>query len=203
MTQFQSMLLDDRNDVCTDRKHPRLLISDLAFLVGNQWLSLEVMQFFISPISGIQKDTHIASLVELMDLGSGGKLEESILGWKKNNVTPVSLIANVGKDKLDETFLASTTRTGNYWTCFLNDLTSQNVVYCNSLAWNAPRDLISNLDFLINPVFKIIPHTNEYVFTINTINKGSKNNVLTFQVPNENICGIACLVSVILIKNPM
>ena len=186
MTQFQSMLLDDRNDVCADRKHPRLLISDLAFLVGNQWLSLEMMQFFISPISGIQKDTHIASLVELMDLGSGGKLEESILGWKKNNVTPVSLIANVGKDKLNETFLASTTRTGNYWTC-----------------WNAPRDLISNLDFLINPVCKIIPHTNEYVFTINTINKGSKNNVPTFQGPNENICGIACLVSVILIKNPM
>ena len=64
-----------------------LLICDQAFLVGNQWFSLEVMQFFISLINGIQKDTHIAYLVELMDLGLGGKLEELILGWKKNNVT--------------------------------------------------------------------------------------------------------------------
>ena len=34
------------------------------------------MQFFISLINGIRRDTHIASLVELRDLGSGGKLEE-------------------------------------------------------------------------------------------------------------------------------
>ena len=59
MTQFQSILLDGRNDVCADTKHPRLLISDLAFLVGNQWLSSEVMQFVISLISRIRRDTHI------------------------------------------------------------------------------------------------------------------------------------------------
>ena len=70
------MLLDGRNDVCGDRKHPQLIMSDLAFLVGNQWLSLKVMQFFISLINGIRKDIHILSLVELRVLGSGGKLEE-------------------------------------------------------------------------------------------------------------------------------
>ena len=31
MTQFQSMLPDGRNDVCADRKHQQLLISDLVF----------------------------------------------------------------------------------------------------------------------------------------------------------------------------
>ena len=60
MTQFQSILLDGRNDVCADTKHPRFLVSDLAFLVGNQWLSSEVMQFVISLISRIRRDTHIA-----------------------------------------------------------------------------------------------------------------------------------------------
>ena len=196
------MSLDGRNDVRADRKHPRLLMSDPAFLVGNQWLSLEVMQFFISLINGIRKDTHISSLVELRDLGSGGKLEELKLGWKKYNVTSICVIANMGKDKLDETFLASTTRTGNYWACFLINLTSQNVIYCDSLAWNAPRDLISNLDFLINPVRKIFPYTSEYVFIIDTINKGSKNNILTFQGSNQDICVVACLPSVILVTHP-
>ena len=60
MTQFQIILLDGRSDVCADTKHPWLLISDLVFLVGNQWLSLEVMQFFVSLINGIRRDTHIA-----------------------------------------------------------------------------------------------------------------------------------------------
>ena len=54
-TQFQTMLLDGRNDACADRKHPRLLMSDLAYLVGNQWFSLEVMHFFISLINGSEK----------------------------------------------------------------------------------------------------------------------------------------------------
>ena len=100
---------------------------------------------------------------------------------------------------LDETFLASTTCTGNHWTCFLIDLTSLNVIY--SLAWNVPWDLISMLDFLINPVSKIFSHTNEYVFTIDIINKGSKNNIRKFQVPNQNICSIACLLSIVLITD--
>ena len=108
--------------------------------MGNQWFSVEVMQFFIS-LNGIRKDTHIASLVELRDLGSGGKLEKLILGWKKNNVTSVCFIVNVGKDKVDKTFFTTTTRTGNHWACFLIDLTSQHVIYRDSLAWNAPRDL--------------------------------------------------------------
>ena len=55
--------------------------------------------------------------------------------------------------------------------------------------------------FLINPVSKIFPHTNEYVFTIGTVNKGSKSNILTFQGPNQNIFGIACLLSVVLITD--
>ena len=76
------MLLDCRNVTCADRKHPQFLISDLDFLDGSQWVSLEVMQFFISLLNGIRKDTHIASLVELRDLGSGSKLEELMLGWK-------------------------------------------------------------------------------------------------------------------------
>ena len=71
----------------------------------------------------------ICMTVPLWDLGSGGKLEELILGWKKNNVTSVCVIANMGKDRLDETFLARTTSTGTHWVCFLIDLTSQNVIY--------------------------------------------------------------------------
>ena len=140
--------------------------------------------------------------MELRDLGSGGKLEDLMLGWKKNNVASVCVIANVGKDKLNETFLASTIRTGDHWAGFPIDLTSQNVTYCDSLAWNAPQDLISNLGFLINPVRKIFAHTNKYVGTTDTTNKGSKNNILTFKGPNQNIYGIACLMSVILIKDP-
>ena len=118
-------------------------------------------------------------------------------------MTSVCVIANVGKDKLDEMFLVSTTRTGNHWACFLIDLTFQNIIYCNSLTWNASRDIITNLDFLINPGRKTFSHTNEYIFTIETINKGSKNNILTFQGPNQNICGIACLLSTILIPDPI
>ena len=70
------------------------------------------------------------------------------------------------------------------------------------MAWNAPQGLISNLNFLINPVRKIFPHTNEYIFTIDTVNQGSKNNILTFQGPIQYICGIACFLSVILISDP-
>ena len=131
--QLQSMLLNGRNDVCPDRKHPWLLISDLAFLISNRWLSSEVMQLFISLINGIWKNVNIASLVELRDLRNGGKLEELILGWKKNNLTSVCVIANVGKEKLDETFLASTTRTGNYWACFQIDLTYKTL--CTATHW--------------------------------------------------------------------
>ena len=118
--------------------------------------------------------------MELRGLESGSKVEKLIVGWK-NKVTSVCAIANVGKVKLDEMFLTSTTRTGNYWTCFLIDLASQNVIYYNLLVWNAPQDLISNLDFLISTVRKIFPHTNEHDFTMGTIKKGYKKTFLNFK----------------------
>ena len=38
-------------------------------------------------------------------------------------------------------------------------------------------------------------------FEIHVVNKGTEKNVFPYQGPNQNICGIACLISAILITD--
>ena len=38
-------------------------------------------------------------------------------------------------------------------------------------------------------------------FKVHTVNKNTEKNVFPYQEPNQNICGIACLVSVIFMTN--
>ena len=53
LEEFENYLLNGIDGRCASLASPRLLVSDLALIVGHQWLSLEVIEEFITKINVI------------------------------------------------------------------------------------------------------------------------------------------------------
>ena len=86
-----------------------------------------------------------------------------------------------------------------HWACFLVKLLSIDIFYCNLLAWLAPPNLPLKLKFLTSLIKVNYPNMQD--FKVHAVNKNTEKNVFPYQEPNQNICGIACLVSVIFMTN--
>ena len=186
-------------DVQVHVDNPRLLVSDLALLVGHEWLSLEVIVEFITKINGIGNQSKVLSFVALKELEKGGHLVERYTYSKENSIQNLCVIVNVGRNKLSVTYLATSGLTGNHWACFLVEFSSTDVFYCDSLAWPAPPNLLLKLKFLTSLIKVNYPDMPD--FEIHVINKDTEKKVFPYQGPNQNICGIACLISTILITD--
>ena len=94
---FEEILSVGKNNACANRANPRLLISDLSLLAGQEWLSLEMMEEFINEIKVEIKNTTILSYISLKDIEKAGQLDEKVRDWKKRDVKSICFIANVGK----------------------------------------------------------------------------------------------------------
>ena len=199
LTQFQNILLNGIDGVCANEENPRLLISDLALLVGNQWLSLEIMEEFIPKINSLRTQSMVISLVALKDLQNAGKLAEKVVFLRNSGIENLCVIANVGKNKLNETYFAINGIGGNHWACFLIEFQTGNIIYCDSLAWDAPADFSLKIEFLTSLIIQEYANCNGS--DIHMLNKNNKKSLFVFQGPHQNICGIACLVSAIVITD--
>ena len=199
LAEFQSILFDGIDGVCANKRNPRLLISDLALLVGNQWISLEIMEEFIPKINSLRSQSIVISLAALKDIQKSWKLAENVGFWRNNGIESLCIIANVGKNKLNETYFAINGLGGNHWACFLIEFQTKNIIYCDSLAWDPPHDFILKLEFLTSLIIQ--EYGNCKGFDIHVVNKSNEKSIFVFQGPNQNICGLACLISAIVITD--
>ena len=85
-------------------------------MTGQEWLSLQVIEEFISSLNAEAKDTKTYSYTSLSEIAKTGKLNEEVLAWKNNEIEKVCVIANVGKDKRG-TFFANNSKKGSHWQC--------------------------------------------------------------------------------------
>ena len=102
------------------------------------------------------------------------------------------------KDKLNETFRATASRTGNHWVCFLIDFESAVTFYFDPL-----------LKFVTNvakKVYGVVPEiTLEVAHDIPDkhckCDRHCYQNA-TFQGPNVHVCGVVCIITAILLTDP-
>ena len=82
--------------------------------------------------------------------------------------------------------------------CLLVKFSSTDIFSCDSLTWQDPPDSLLKLKFLTSLIK--LNYLVMQDFEIH-VNKGTEKNVFPYQGPNQNICGIACLISAILITD--
>ena len=97
----------------------RLLVSDLALLVDHKWLSLEVIEELITKINAIGNQSKVSSFIALKEPKIGGHLTGRYTYWKGKGIQNLCVIINVGRNKLSETYLATSGQAVKHWTYFL------------------------------------------------------------------------------------
>ena len=102
-------------------------MSDLALLVGHEKLSLEVIEELITKINAIGNQSKVLSFIALKEFKIGGHLVERHTCCNKKGIQNLCVIINVGRNKLSETYLATTGQAGNHWMCFLVDFSSTGI----------------------------------------------------------------------------
>ena len=131
LEEFENVLLNGVDDICVSLPNPRLLVSYLALSVGNQWLPLAVIEEFITKINAIGNQSKVLSFIALKEL------VEHYTYWKEKGIQNMCVTVNVGRNKLNETYLATSGLASNHWACFLVEVSSTEIFYWDSLAWPA------------------------------------------------------------------
>ena len=127
LEEFENVLLNGVDGRCASLANSRLLVSGLALLVGHEKLSLEVIEELITKINAIGNQSKVLSFIALKEFEIVGHLVERHTYWKKKGIQNLCVIINVGRNKLSETYLATSGQAGNHWTCFLVEFSSTNI----------------------------------------------------------------------------
>ena len=107
LTQFQKRPLNGVNGRCANKEN------STTFNIWPCTVSLKSMAFLEgygrmhTKINILWKQSGVISLVALEDLENAEKLVEMFACWKENGVENLYVTANVGKDKLNKTYLAT------------------------------------------------------------------------------------------------
>ena len=109
------------NKCCTQTSQ-RLLTIDVSLLNQQEWLSLELLEYFSSLQNKSGVDSSKISMANLITLNRSRKLRDTVKYWKEGNIKRVYIIMNVGKDEIGDTYLADKNMKGNHWTCLLLDI---------------------------------------------------------------------------------
>ena len=210
INRFRDMLLRGKDFVCVDRHFPYLLYSDLAHLVGNKWMNLALITAFTTMINESQTYNRVITINTIYDMHDYDMMN-MLKGWKEEGVISCSVVLNV-RNKAGVTEILHKHGSGVHWSCVVISFHNGITIYCDSLAWPVP----SNLHLVLVPFFHALC---DVFSTINKAgirnqedvllahNHGASNvceesclSYLPFQGRNINVCGLACLLSCILLS---
>ena len=94
-----------------------------------------MIEYSIKKINDIGNQSKVLLFIVLKELQEGGHLIECYTYWAGKGVQSMCVIGNLGRNKLNETYLATSGLAGNNWTCFLVEFSSTDIFYCDSVAW--------------------------------------------------------------------
>ena len=199
LEEFENVLLNGVDGRCASHANPLLLVVDLALLVDHELLSLELIEKIITKINVIGNQSKVLSFIALKELERDGHLVEPYAYWKEKGIQNLCVVVNIGRNKFSEAYLATSGLAGNHWVCLLVEFSSTEIFYCDSLAWPASPNSPLKLKFLTLLIKLNYPGMQD--FEIYVVNKDTEKNVFLYQEPNQNICGIGCLINAILITD--
>ena len=207
LEQFHEVLLNGRDQVCANSDNNRLLTSDLGLVAGKRWLNLELIKHFLDLRNRDLDDEVCIAFSGLEDMHKGSILGEQIRQWSDSGVSKICVVANVGR-KQGRTYFATGTTPGNHWVCFQINFSTKEVIYCDSLVWWPPKEFLSDIAFITHHIDTFSPATSPYSIELAHKNQEPPRKVhrctkgclqLPYQGPNMSICGVASLITAILI----
>ena len=209
---FKNLIQEGRENFVVDNlRYPRLLYADLSLLAGQRWLSLQVIETFVTIFNNRNNsDGKAYTLPFLTCLSTEGKLNDEMRKCKDDGVDNITVIANVGIDKLSNTFIASSKHVGTHWVCFAINISASNIYYCDPLGWKKPAGFLEKIDFLIQSIIQCY-QDQLHQFTIESLhcedwhkgkipkkcNQSCFQNA-PFQGPNNEVCGVVSLIATFL-----
>lgn len=202
---FQSVLLEGKDECAVEIQNPALHTSDLATIVGSGWITLSVIDFFLCLLNKNTDDAFSITLSGLKDLQSdGNRLKETLKSWSEKSISVINIIANVGINNFTKKTYFANARAGlvgNHWACISVIAQKSVLLYCDSLAWDAPEDIFDKLNFLLSQI-QAQPFTLRYVNSTSSLSSTVVNqNIFPYQGLNQNMCGIASIFSAVLVSN--
>ena len=208
--RFKDLIQQDRENFTVDSQlSPRFLYSDLRLLVGQHWLTFEVMETLVKIFNRSEHSfTKIHSFLYVVDLETNRMFKEEIIDWNVKSIDKICIIANVGLDILGNTFVANSKQRGNHWNCFVIDIIK--IYNYNSLGWKISLNLNKTIEFingLVKDCYQCFPGS----FFLESVHSEQTHSGKTkkcnqecyqnapFQGPNIEICRVICLLSIFLI----
>ena len=193
--KLQTLLYCERHDKIL--KSCDMSPNELAALCVNRWVSTDHMCWLVRALNNLQSDTKFVYLNN--ELHKNPKMP-----YAKNIPSNFSFAINVGKDQRGNTYFGTFGRPGNHWSmCYLN-ISEKKAIYCDSLGWPAPADILSKLDNYVKTVNSDVC-VKEYTLVF-VHDPKSKNSITGAHKCNKtcaqnyplqtcgNICGIVVLV---------
>ena len=196
LEEYREILLRNK---CGKKLDPeeRLLTSDVRLLIGKNWLNINLLRHFIELLNKeVDSDAKVCLLNELECWNRSNQLGEKVNSWLESGIKKVCVLVNCGK-KDENVFIADNLKMGSHWNCFLLDIDSKEIIFCDSLAWNAPHDFLQRINFFTS-LFH--PTADKVVFAHKEMKKSHRCKdpgclKTPYQGTNMNICGIASLIS--------
>ena len=122
MERFKIIIFNNPNNKTCNEFSTKLLTSDLSLLVAQGWVSYQALEHFCNVFSNKRRDAIITMMAQLNAIHRDGYIADKVTVWKQNFVKRLCIIFNVGKDKLNESYLADEVRGGSHWSCLLIDI---------------------------------------------------------------------------------
>lgn len=142
IAKFKQFLWDE--PVFEELKDLNMSPNTIAELIGKRLLTSDHMMFMAELINNSQSDAHVIYVNYITDIEKYAK--------KIKGVSRIIFLANVGNNEKG-TYLGSNQMEGNHWSVAYCDIVERKIVYCDSLGWKVPHDIIVKMSKLFHCVF--------------------------------------------------
>ena len=183
----------------------RVMCFELAALASKRWIwdsLINAFTFYINMAYYLSR-TLTNTFLQNLDDETLGKMVQS---WKEYGIQSCCVILNVSKTESgDETLIANRGESGNHWSCMYMNLESKTLVYADSLGWPLPINIDSSLQGLLSQIeqhyqFRLDMTTIKLAHDHDNITLCTNQCLgLPFQGESYNVCGLASLISAMML----
>lgn len=193
VAKFQRLLYCERYDEIL--KYCEMSPNELAMLCLYRWVSSDHICWLMRTLNNLQNNTSFVYLNN--ELHKNHKTH-------KNTPSNFSFAINVGKNQRGNTYFGTYGHPGNHWSMCHVNVSERKIIYCDSLGWPAPSDILSRLDKYIKTVNNnasveeytlVFAHDPKSKSPVTGAHKCNKTCAQNYPLQTcGNICGIVVLV---------
>ena len=183
------------------REIPRLRmeVTTLSWLCGNEYLSSDHMHWLQWKLNSIQQETVV---FYLNVAGSYERIVRRILSGRHSSPKALAFMMNVGMNHNADVYLGCDARRGNHFTLCYLDKEANTVMYCDSLGWKYPSDLMAKVKTFYAAVYErelygyTVVSCHDYTLARGSSHFCDKSKCATFYPLQtcSTVCGVVAMI---------